>query len=194
MTMPPTDDIRTDPGPTASLRRALDALPVERTPPAAAWVGIEQAISMSPRENDTDARAFRSRVNRTTARVALVGMAAALIVVFGLHRSRPAITGRPSTTVALLPDEHRDPRVRAVLDETRNWRVAAADSLRSARWPTAARTAIESALTSTEAALASARDVLRQHPDDAAAREAIATLRSRQLVLLQRAMTLLDEL
>lgn len=194
MTTPPHNEPATDTGPGESLRRALDALPLERTPPADTWAQLSQAITASGRETTAVQRAVRAQVNRRTVRMAMLGAAAVLTVVLATTRSRPRGSSGGDAPVVLLPEERADPRVRAVLDETRNWRAAAADSLRSMRWPLAARDAIESSLASTERALASARDVLRQNPDDGAARDAIASLRATQLVLLQRAMALLDEI
>lgn len=183
-----------DPGPGGQLRRALDVLPAERTPPPDALARLQQAMAADTQEAIADAGLARARVNRRTFRLAMAGAAALLTIMLASSRRRAPAAPVEAASVVLLPDEASDPRVRAVLDETRDWRVASADPVRSARWPREAREAIESALSSTETALASARGVLRQHPDNADAREAIATLRTRQLAILQRAMTLLDDL
>ena len=183
-----------DTGPGEALQRAIDALPAERTVPADSWTQLQQAMLATSRVRDAEQPSERARTNRRTVGVAMLGMAALLAVVLVTSFSRARRSARVATATVLLPEERRDPRVRAVLDETRNWRAASADSLRSMRWPLKARDAIESALVATETALASARSVLRQHPDDAAARDAIVVLRAKQLHLLQRAMTLLDEI
>lgn len=194
MTPPPHNESTNEVAPGESLRRALDALPAERTPPAETWAQLQQAMTASRPTTIADKGRVRALVNRRTARMATLGVAALLTVVLATGLSRGRGSARGAAPAVLLPEERADPRVRAVLDETRNWRAASADSVRSMRWPLEAREAIESALVSTERALASARVVLHQHPDDVAARDAIASLRSKQLVLLQRAMTLLDEI
>jgi len=194
MTTPPHPPSSPDGGPGEALQRAIGALPAERTPPADSWSQLQQAMLATSRLSDADRPSERARTNRLTVRVAMIGMAAllAVVLVTSVSRARPSV--RADTASVLLPEERRDPRVRAVLDETRNWRAASTDSVRSMRWPLEARDAIESALVATETAIASARIALRVHPDDAAARDAIVVLRAKQLLLLQRAMTLLDEI
>ncbi len=194
MTTPQHPQSAPDAGPGEALQRAIDALPAERTPPADSWAQLQQAMLATSRVTDAEQPSERVRTNRRTVRVARLGMAALLAVVLVTSISRVRRSARADVASALLPEERSDPRVRAVLDETRNWRAASTDSLRSMRWPLEARDAIESALVVTETALASARSALRAHPDDAAARDAIVVLRAKQLHLLQRAMTLLDEI
>jgi len=194
MTTPQHPQSAPDAGPGEALQRAIDALPAERTPPADSWAQLQQAMLATSHVTDAELPSERVRTNRRTVRVARLGMAALLAVVLVTSISRVRRSARADVASALLPEERSDPRVRAVLDETRNWRAASTDSLRSMRWPLEARDAIESALVVTETALASARSALRAHPDDAAARDAIVVLRAKQLHLLQRAMTLLDEI
>ncbi len=194
MTTPPPPESTADSGPGEALRRAIRALPAERTPPADSWAQVQQAMLAAPRDSDAEQPSQRVRTNRRTVRVAMLGMAALLAVVLVSSISRTRRSAGVDPASVLLPEERRDPRVRAVLDETRNWRAASTDSLRSIRWPLEARDAIESALVATETALASARSAVRLDPDDAAARDAIVVLRAKQLLLLQRAMTLLDEI
>lgn len=214
MTTPHDHESATDVGPGDALRRAIDSLPAERALPAHAFVQLQQAMTAAASSSAAVHPVVRTRRSRLTVPIAMLSVAALLAVVLGtsLSRSRgaaaDAVAGaRPAARTgagtgavtdaaasALLPEERTDPRVRAVLDETRNWREASSDSLRSVRWPVQARAAIESALATTETALASARRAVREDPDDAVARDAIAVLRAKQLVLLQRAMTLLDEI
>lgn len=194
MTTPQPPDSAHDAGPGEALRRALDALPAERTPPDAAWRQLESAITATRLPTAGQDIPQHTGARRRNASMPVAAAAAMLVVVLAslVWRQRPP--AQTVATVALLPVEQSDPRVRAVLDETRNWRTAASDSLRSVRWPSEARDAIESALASTDAALASARTTLRADPGNVAARDAITSLRSTQLALLQRAMALLDEI
>jgi hypothetical protein len=211
MTTPHDHESATDVGPGDALKRAIDALPAERALPADAFAQLKQAMTAEARSSAGMNPRVHTRPNRLTVPLAIFSIAALLAIVLAtsLSRSRRdaaadavAVAGtRPGAAVvtdaaasALLPEERTDPRVRAVLDETRNWREASSDSLRSVRWPVQARAAIESALASTETALASARRAVREDPDDVMARDAITVLRAKQLVLLQRAMTLLDEI
>ncbi len=196
MTTPPEGEMANDAGPGEALRRAIEQLPAERTPPADAWAQLQLSIAAAAPASDVDARARRARINRLTVGSAIVGIAAMITFVLSNTLGRPAGTGpaNAEAMLTLLPEERTDPRALAAIDETHDWRAASADSLRSARWPAQARDAIESALVSTEKALSSARLALRENPQDAAARDAIAALRSKQLTLLQHAMTLLDEI
>jgi hypothetical protein len=211
MTTPHEHESSTDVGPGEALKRAIDALPAERALPTDAFAQLQQAMTAEARSGAAVHPVVRPRRNRLTVPLAIFGVAALLalalanslsrsrrdsasdaVAVGGTRRGAAAVTDAAAS--ALLPEERTDPRVLAVLDETRNWREASSDSLRSVRWPVQARAAIESALASTETALESARRAVREDPGDAVARDAIAVLRAKQLVLLQRAMTLLDEI
>ncbi len=211
MNTPHDHESATDVGPGDALRRAIDALPAERSLPADAFAQLQQAMTAEARSGAAVPPLVRSRPNRLTVSLAMLSVAALLAIVLAtsLSRSRSdaadeavAVAGTRTRAAAvtddaasaLLPEERTDPRVRAVLDETRNWRAASSDSVRSVRWPLQARAAIEASLAATETALASVRRAVREDPDDAVARDAIAVLRAKQLVLLQRAMTLLDEI
>jgi hypothetical protein len=146
------------------------------------------------RVSASEAREFRLTVRRRMYAVATLGVAALLgVMVLTRSSSLPSVVQRDAS-ITLLPAERSDPRVRAVLDGTRAWRAAVSDSVRSARWPIAARSAVEQALASTDRALADVRGVLRRDSTNVVALEAMTTLRTRQLTLLQNAMTLLDEL
>ena len=188
-----------DPGPAPALRAALDALPVERMPRPASWEQVRSAIEATRHGTTVPLCTNRTdRSNRTLARRlitgVLTGAAAVLMLATAARLVRSAGQSAADPLRGLPSWERRDPRVLAVLEQTKNWRAALGDSLRSARWPLEARTAIEGALTSTEQALASARAALARDPADPGAREAISVLRGKQLALLQHAMTLLDEI
>ncbi len=194
MTTPHDPQSTPEAGPGDALQRAIDALPAERTPPVATWLQLQQAITGSAPVSAASPPLDQVRTNRRTLLVATLGMAALLAVVLATSLSRVRRDPVNITPSALLPEERRDPRVQAVIGETRNWRAASRDSVRSMRWPREAREAVEASLAATEAALASARLSLRDDPGDAAARDAIVELRAKQLLMLQRAMTLLDEI
>lgn len=188
-----------DPGPAPALRAALDALPVERMPRPESWEQVRSAIEAT--RDDAAVPMHTNRTNRTNSTLArrlitgvLTGAAAVLTLAVGTLLVRSAARSAADPLRGLASWERRDPRVLAVLEQTKNWRAASSDSLRSARWPLEARTAVEAALTSTEQALASARAALVRDPADPGAREAISVLREKQLALLQHAMTLLDEI
>lgn len=182
-----------DAGPDPTLRSAIEALPGERTPPAGSWQHLQAAIAV-PSDRAGTSRRARASVWSRVVRVAAPALAALLVLVVSTRMLRNGGQAATDPLRALSAEERRDPRVLAVIEQTRNWRAAAGDSLRSARWPREARRAIDGALASTELALASARATLARNPADADAREAIVVLREKQLLLLQHAMALLDEL
>jgi hypothetical protein len=185
----PHDDV----GPSDALRAALSALPAERALPPSGLAHLNAEIARSRLSANSEI-AFRAGVRRRIVAVVTVGIAALVTVVAGTQRMSVPQVAQRAVSSALLPEEQRDPRVRAVLDGTHAWRAAVRDSVRSARWPLEARTAVEEALVSTDRALADVRTVLRRDSTNVVALEALTTLRARQLTLLQNAMTLLDEL
>jgi hypothetical protein len=187
------DNQRDDSGPPDVLRSALSALPQERALPPSGLAQLHAEMARS-RLSASESRAFSAKVRRRMIAVVTVGAAALLAVIATTRSSSVPRVIQTDASVALLPAEQSDPRVRAVLDGTRAWRAAVTDSVRSARWPLEARTAVEQALVSTDRALADVRTVLRRDSTNVVALEALTTLRAQQLTLLQNAMTLLDEL
>jgi hypothetical protein len=191
-----TDDrFSDDVGPDAALQRALDALPTERTLPAQSWEKLQDAMhanaeSLAP----SDARATVLRL-RAARGFTIATLAAVLgVVVLDRHAALRDAPQPLSATPLLGAAERQDPRVLAVLDGMQTWQRAANDPVRAARWPVAARAAIDASLSATERALTEVRGTLARNPDDAVARAALTAIREQQLVLLQRAMALLDEL
>jgi len=135
------------------------------------------------------------RTRRTRVRwAAQAALAASLVVTLSVLANRSIRQASPDPLADLSDDERRDPRVLALVAQTRNWHAAAHDSARSARWPMAARAAVDGAIESTNRELGSARAALARDPSDVSAREAIDTLRERQRALLQHAMALLDDI
>ena len=193
MTTPDRDDPQ-DSGPDPLLRRALDTLPLERTPPAAVWSNVARTIGASA---TPDHARFEFRVRRLTLRVVAVGITA-LVAVVALTRRTPApnVPSRevPAMAVASAADDALDPKARAIRTQTQQWRDAVRDPVRSARWPAPTRAAIDRAIDETERALVEARADLARTPQDVIARETVHQLRDQQLTLLQHAMALLDEL
>ena len=98
----------------------------------------------------------------------------------------------------LLPEESQDPRLHAAVQELEAWHLAAADPRRSGGWPATAQQAVLDAVRVTEAELAQLRVVINAAQHDPQRRlqllDQLATLRARQLELLQRARALLDQL
>lgn len=191
MTMPPDD------APDTRLASLLDALPREATPPAGVWSRVLAA----------------ERARRGRRRLGIGAAAAALAVVaaWGAWPARPLTraTSPFSATVsgdmtpgifsrAVLPEEARDPRLRAAVQEFEAWQVALTDPRRSFGWPNAARRAVVDAVRDTEAELAAVRAALVVHAGDEARRQILldhlTTLRALQLEQLQRARVLLDQL
>lgn len=179
-----------DSGPDPRLRAALDALPRERTPPPDKWEQIRGTLAMVPRDGAPAVRRRRTRMQWT----ALTAIAATLLIAFSALASRGIRRGSSDPLAGLSEDERRDPRVLALVAQTRNWHAAANDSLRSARWPAAARVAVDGAIESTNRALVTARAALARDPNDVTAREAIDALRDQQRAILQHAITLLDDI
>ncbi|MCC7051995.1 MAG: hypothetical protein IT355_01930 [Gemmatimonadaceae bacterium] len=179
--------------PPPVLRAALDALPAERTPPASAWDSLHAAMQVAEGPAAA-ARGAAASWRRRALVTAVTGVAALLLVLVTTQRVRGTAGHAAMPVAALLPDERSDPRVRAALDEARNWRAASADPVRAARWPVEARAAVDSALATSEQAIAVARASLVRDPANDAAKVALAALRAQQLALLQRAQSLLDDI
>jgi hypothetical protein len=188
------EDARADDGPGAILRAALHALPTEIPPPTETWSRVERAFVAQRERDESTALRFRQRVKRRTFSVAALGAAALLAIMIGVLTRRANVPVPASELSSLLQEERADPRVHAVLDQRRNWHAALGDSLRSSRWPQPARNSVDAALATTDEALAVARVALIRDPANGEAREALAALRARQLSILQRAFTLLDEI
>jgi hypothetical protein len=197
MTHPPDELPQEETQMDDTLRDAIQNLPRERAVPPVVFPILAQRLQREAA--GAPMIAPRARLMRTLRRAgAAVAAIAAVVSVIAIARDRAdqrqRIIDHREPVSVLLPDEQRNPLVQAALGEASQWRVAAADSLRAARWPTAARSSVERAFQATELALASARSALQRNPDDPIAREAINTLRERQLSMLRSAVALLDEL
>jgi hypothetical protein len=175
--------------PDPRLAARLAALPREAVPPAGTWSRVLAA----------------ERARRRTVRWRL-GAAAGLVVAMSSwaltasRREPPPPMAREETLLvaAVLPEEARDPRWHATVQELEAWHAAAADPRRSAGWPSEAREAVLAAVRDTEAELAAVRAAISAHSAHDAQRarwlDHLATLRAQQLDQLQRARALLDQL
>ncbi len=184
------ESIQPDPGPDPRLKAALSALPETREPPADLWPQLRRALPTAVDEQATKRR--RERAPRGW--IALTGIAAALALAIGALSVRSIRLESPDDLEGLSAGDRQNPRVIALIEQTRAWREAVRDPVRSARWPKAAQSAVDEAIGLTDRALVAARAAVTQDPNDRDARAAVDALLEQRQSLLRHAMSLLDEL
>lgn len=170
---------------------AAESLPRDVAPPPALWSEVQATIASTVR---ADATATSRRTWFTPARLAAAAVAlvvvssATTVAIMNARRAAPVVAAAgSSTTPAMLPAswESTARGYEASVDELRRQLDGQRDRLAPATIAT-----VERSLATIDAAIAEAREALRQDPANAALRELLASNYRQKVELLRRATQL----